>query len=315
MGNPTRREFVRNAFAGALSIPLLPAENPVLIKEKEMQSTKHKIGMGQMLVEGGMPEKNLERACRMVEKAAEQECKIVVLPECLDIGWTHPAARELAQSIPGKHSEQLVHVAKGANIYIVAGLVERAGEFLYNSAILISPEGQILLKHRKINELTIGLDLYSIGDSLSVVQTPLGKIGINICADNFPSSLALGHSLARMGAQIILSPCAWAVDADHDNQKDPYGGMWRKAYAELARLYDITVIGVSNVGWLTAGPWRGRKCIGCSIAINREGRTIAQGHYGDSAEDLISVEVEIIPRTVMGTDIAGMLKKRGYDGP
>lgn len=70
---------------------------------------------------------------------------------------------------------------------------------MYNSAILVSPEGDILIKHRKINVLTIALDLYEIRDSLSVASTSLGKTGIDIFADNFPNSLALGHSLARMG--------------------------------------------------------------------------------------------------------------------
>ena len=36
---------------------------------------------------------------------------------------------------------------------------------------------------------------------------------------------------------------------------------------ELATLYDVTVVGVSNVGPITAGPWAGRKCIGCSLAV------------------------------------------------
>ena len=32
-----------------------------------------------------------------------------------------------------------------------------------------------------------------------------------------------GHALGRMGARLLLSPCAWAVDADHDNAREPYG--------------------------------------------------------------------------------------------
>ena len=80
-----------------------------------------------------------------------------------------------------------------------------------------------------------------------------------------------------MGAQLILSPSAWAVDADHDNAREPYGKLWLDAYAELARLYDVTVVGVSNVGWLTAGPWAGRKCIGCSLAVGPGGSVLAGG--------------------------------------
>ena len=55
-----------------------------------------RIAMGQMLVEGGEPERNLRRAAAMAVRAAEQGCDVVVLPECLNYGWTHPSARGAA---------------------------------------------------------------------------------------------------------------------------------------------------------------------------------------------------------------------------
>ena len=111
------------------------------------------------------------------------------------------------------------------------------------------PGGQLLLKHRKINLLDIEQDLYATGDRLQVVAGPAcGVLGVNICADNFPDSLALGHAIGRMGAQILLSPSAWAVPADHDPRREPYGSLWEGAYSVLARLYEMPVVGVSNVG-------------------------------------------------------------------
>ena len=56
---------------------------------------------------------------------------------------------------------------------------------------------------------------------MAVAETDLGVIGISICADNFAESLCIGHTLGRMGARLLLSPCAWAVEADHDNARDP----------------------------------------------------------------------------------------------
>ncbi len=247
--------------------------------------------MGQMLVEGGRPEANLERAGAMIREAARDGCRAAVLPECLDLGWMHPATRELAQPIPGRHSEALARAARQTGLYVVAGLVERSGERVYNSAVLISPEGEILIKHRKINELDIALDLYSTGGSLAVAETALGMVGVNICADNFPESLVLGRALARMGCRILLSPCAWAMEADHDNQKEPYGSLWMEAYTTLACLDGLTVVGVSNVGWLDGGPWKGHKCIGCSLAVGPGGAVLARGPYGDAAEALLVVEV------------------------
>lgn len=280
--------------------------------------TKNKpfaLGMGQMLVEGGEVDQNLKRARQMIENAAKQDCKIVVLPECLDLGWIYPGAPELAQPIPGEYGDTLCDAARESQIYVVAGLTERAGERIYNAALLISPDGTILVKHRKINVLTVAQDIYSTGYSLSVVETPLGTIGVNICADNFPESLALGHSLVRMGARILLSPSAWAVKPDHDNGIDPYSKTWKKSYTTLARLYDITIVGVSNVGRINEGVWEGRRCIGCSLAVGPGGNMLAQGPYGESAETLIVIQVEIIPCDVTGTAFADMLAQRGYEGP
>lgn len=136
-----------------------------------------------------------------------------------------------------------------------------------------------------------------------------------ICADNFGNSLAIGHVLARVGAQLILSPSAWAVDADHDNDREPYGKFWLDSYAELARLYDLTVIGVSNVGRLTAGPWAGRKVIGCSLAVGPGGEVLARGPYGEQAGAQVVVEVEPRPPIGRGTQISDVLETRGYRGP
>jgi predicted amidohydrolase len=244
--------------------------------------------MCQMLVEGASPRANLDRARRAI---LEAEADVAVLPECLDIGWTHPAARDLAQPIPGPHSDALAEAARRGGIHVVAGLVERAGARIYNAAVLIAPSGEILLKHRKINELDIALDLYSTGTRLEVAATPLGTIGVDICADNFPETLCLGESLARMGATVLLSPCAWAVDAGHDNFREPYGGLWIGAYTALAKKHRIAVVGVSNVGWLTAGPWAGRKCIGCSLAVGPDGEILGQAPYGESAEATVVVEI------------------------
>jgi predicted amidohydrolase len=271
--------------------------------------------MGQILVEGGKLQENLGRATQAIGLAARQNCQIVLLPECLDLGWTHPSARQWAAEIPGPTSDVLCRAAAAAGLYVVAGLTERDGSRLYNAAVLIDPNGQVRLKHRKINLLDIEQELYSVGDRLQVVDTACGPLGVNICADNFPDSLALGHALARMGARMILSPSAWAVPADHDPAAEPYGALWEGAYTQLATLYEMPIVGTSNVGPITAGPWAGRKCIGCSLAVGPGGEILAKGPYGSQAEQLIVVEIPLKPRTVAGADIAPMLRRKGYDGP
>lgn len=273
-----------------------------------------KLAMGQILVEGGRIEENLERAERMISRASQKKCQVIVLPECLDVGWTHPSASEFARKIPGENSDRLCQAAERNNIMVIAGLTEREGDCIFNSALLINQSGKILLKHRKINVLSIAQALYSIGNTLSVAETKFGIIGVNICADNFRNSLAIGHVLARMGAHFIFSPSAWAVDPKHDDVKQAMQE-WKRAYLELSKLYEITIIGVSNVGWIEAGPWKGREFIGCSLAIGPDGKVLTEGPCGHEAEALITHKLQAEPRNVKGTDYASYLKGRGYKGP
>jgi predicted amidohydrolase len=280
-----------------------------------MAAASFLVGMGQIRVEFGQVGPNLARAVKAIEEAAARGCRMVVLPECLDLGWTFPEAPRLAEPVPGPRSDVLAEAAARCAVYVAAGLTERAGDRIYNAAVLIGDRGELLAKHRKINELVIGQELYATGDRLGVVETPLGAVGMNICADNFPDSLVLGHALARMGCQLLVSPCAWAVQAGHDNAREPYGELWLGSYTALARLYDLTVIGVSSVGWLTGGPWKGKKCIGASLAVGPGGRVLARGPYGETAEAVVPVEVTLQPRRVRGAAIAEMLRARGYTGP
>ena len=136
-----------------------------------------RLAMGQLLVTAGQPENNLQHARRMIQEAANRKCDIIVLPECMDLGWTYPGAKRLAKPIPGNYSDVICEAARQYGIHVVAGLTEKSGDALYNAAIIISPAGKILSKHRKINEVDIALDLYEIGDSLSVTKLDKGYRG------------------------------------------------------------------------------------------------------------------------------------------
>jgi predicted amidohydrolase len=183
-----------------------------------------KLAMVQMLVEGGRKGQNLQHARELTAQAAKHGAQVVLLPEAMPLGWTHSSARKEADAVPnGETCTLLSDLARAHQVYICSGMLERNGESIFNSAVLIGPDGALLLHHRKLNELDIAHSLYSRGDRLNVTKTPVGTFGLMICADAFVKGQVISRTLGVMGAQVILSPCAWAVDADHDNERDPYG--------------------------------------------------------------------------------------------
>jgi predicted amidohydrolase len=252
-----------------------------------------KLALAQMRVVPGRREENLPVAVENIAAAAKAGAAAVLLPEALDCGWCHSSALADAGTIPdGDACVRLRETAKAHRIHVCAGLIERAGHALFNSAVLISPEGEVLLHHRKINELAMAHSLYACGDRLGVAHTSLGTIGLMICADGFSPNLAISRALGLMGAQIILSPCAWAVAPDHDNMKEPYGRLWLDSHGPVAEEFGIWIAGASNVGRITEGEWAGHSCIGCSLVMRPDGEPALRGPYGADAAVLLFADIE-----------------------
>lgn len=260
------------------------------------------LAMAQMEVEAGKPDANLDRAAERIAEAAANGAKIILLPEVMDLGWTDPSAKQLAYEIPdGKTCQRLRDAAVKNNIYVCAGIVEKDNDKTYNAAVIIDPSGEVILTHRKLNELEIAHDLYDQGDKLNVVHTPLGTLGLYICADATAQGNVLSDALGYMGADIILSPSAWAVPPDFDNNVTPYGDTWRNVYKPVSAKFDLWVVGVSNVGKIEAGPWKDWNCIGSSLVYAPGGKEILQGPYGSTADTIIYVDIALKDRPARGT--------------
>ena len=271
-----------------------------------------KLALIQTLVKGGRKEENLSHAEELIYRASGGGAQIALLPECLDLGWTHPSSQTKAEPIPtGIPFERLSRAALENDIYICAGLTEKvpgrkSGKNetqIYNSAVLIDNKGELILLHRKLNELDIGHEYYNLGDRLNVVETEFGVIGLMICADAFAEDQVISRSLCYMGADVILSPSSWAVsDTNLYTEKNPYGAIWRKSYGLVSDKYRVWIAGVSNVGELTEGPWAGRTCIGSSLVYDPDGREVLQGPYGADAEAIIYVDIKTVERPFRGHD-------------
>jgi predicted amidohydrolase len=291
---------MKRLFIG-LSIVLICLILPGICFSQD-QPKSFTLALAQMKVVGGEMDTNLAHAGEMIAEAAAKGAQVVLLPEAMDLGWTDPSALTRAEPVPeGKVAMFLSKAARKHGVYVCSGLTEIDGETVYNSAVLINPEGEIILLHRKINELDIGHPYYALGQQLSVCKTDLGTIGLMICADASTGDHVIPRALAYMGADVILSPSAWAVAADHNNFEEPYGGTWTRAYIPVARDFRVWIASCSNVGWMTGGPWKGMKTIGCSMVIGPGGEEVLNAPYGEDADIILYVDIKPEPRPGQGT--------------
>ena len=109
------------------------------------------------------PERNFERAHKMIVKAKAEGCDLIVLPETIDFAWTHPSSLKEAKAIPGEYSDFFCQWSKENNIYICVGLTEKGKDANHNTALLINNSGKIILKYSKINLLTVEFPYYQTG--------------------------------------------------------------------------------------------------------------------------------------------------------
>ena len=164
--------------------------------------------------------RNLESAIATMEEAAAQGVKLLVLPEAALTGYVFesPAeARAAALEVPGPEVDALAAAAARLDLYTVVGLVEREGDLLRNSAVLVGPGGAdgggaLLGRYCKTHLPFLGVDRFvTAGDEVPVFDTPIGRIGIEICYDlRFPE---LTRSLALRGAEFIAHPTNWPLAA------------------------------------------------------------------------------------------------------
>jgi predicted amidohydrolase len=120
------------------------------------------------------------------------------------VGTGKPLA-EVSETIPGPTTQTLGALAKKLNCYIVAGIYERVGKVVYNTAVMLGRDGKLAGKYRKTHlpreEVEAGL---TPGDEYPVFDTDFGRVGLMICWDvQFPEPC---RAMALQGAEVILLP-------------------------------------------------------------------------------------------------------------
>lgn len=147
---------------------------------------------------------NLEQALALVPP----DCRLAVLPELCATGYQFQDRDELhtlAEPIPdGPSCERLRAHAAETGITLVAGLAERDGDRLFNSAVLVRPD-RTLERYRKLHLFWDEKLVFDAGDlGLPVFAACGTTVGVMICFDwLFPEACG---TLARRGARVVCHP-------------------------------------------------------------------------------------------------------------
>ena len=141
----------------------------------------------------------------LIADAAQRKADLVVLPETLTYYHSGRTFAQCAESIPGPSTEYFGKLARKHDLYLVAGLLERDANLIYNVAVLIGPDGKVAGKYRKVclprGEIEGGI---SPGKTYPVFQTRFGKVGMMVCYDGFFPEVA--RHLSNNGAEVIAWP-------------------------------------------------------------------------------------------------------------
>jgi N-carbamoylputrescine amidase len=241
-----------------------------------------RVACAQYAVRDGNPDHNLERSLQFIRQAAAERADLVVLPELANSGCTlgsRPWALDLAEEVPdGPTVEAWRKEAEETSVYVAGGLLEREGDTLHNSAVMLGPGA--FGRYRKTHLWDREKLLYEPGQELPFFNTPLGRIGLLVCYDAWFSEAA--RTLAVNGAQILCVPSNAPNDWVPEHQ--------RRGDLTMLNVHCIAAANANRVFVATANRvgdgYLGRSCI-----VDATGGILALA--GASEEGLVTAEMDL----------------------
>ncbi|MFB7463640.1 carbon-nitrogen family hydrolase [Streptomyces sp. NPDC056224] len=220
------------------------------------------------------------RRARAAELVREQSASdLVVLPELWTVGaFAYEQFETEAEPLDGPTFEVMSKAAADAGVWLHAGsVVERAGDgSLYNTALVLSPEGELAATYRKIHRF--GFDqgeavLMSAGESLTTVELPEQTLGIATCYDlRFPE---LFRGLVDAGATTMVVAAGWPA------RRRSHWTLLSRARAVEDQSY-VLACGL-------AGTHAGVEQAGHSLVVDPWGEVLAEAGPG---EDVLTVDLD-----------------------
>lgn len=256
-----------------------------------MFSAYPRIAVAQYAPRLGAPETNVAASLARIADAAAAGADILVLPECCTTGYVFEDRSRLlalAEPIPGPTTERWCGEAARTGIHIVAGIAERAGEALFNTAVVVSPSG-IIARYRKIHLWGLERSLYQAGDEPVVASTAWGGLGLLVCYDLWFPELA--RTLVLGGADLLVVPANWAGNPRQRQAFDAHGlAMGYHMAVATACANERPVAVADRIGSEGTLHFLGNSCI-----FGATGEVLA-GPLGKGEEALLVAEVPLADR-------------------
>jgi omega-amidase len=170
---------------------------------------KIKVSLGQINVALGQPERNLKQVRAMTAEAAAGGSQVVVFPELWSSGYDLARAEEHASALGQGLFAEMTELATQHSLHVMGSLLESRGGGCRNTAIVASPQGQVVAAYSKVHLFRpMEEDVYLVaGQEAPVFDLPWGRSALAICYDlRFPE---LFTRYALEGARVVFLMAEW----------------------------------------------------------------------------------------------------------
>ena len=264
----------------------------------------------------------VDKAIRLIAEASGLGAKVIVFPEAfipgypkgvnygLVVGARDPAGREefrlyleAAIEVPGPETQRLGEAAAAHGAYVVMGVIERENGTCYCTVLFFGPDGSLLGKHRKLMPTVMERVIWGFGDgsTLTVVDSPYGRIGSVICWENYMPMLRM--AMYAKNVALYCAPTAddrdtWLASMQHIALE---GRCFVLTACQFIRKKDFPdTVRVSLGDTPEAVLMRGGSAI-----INPLGQVLAGPHFGSETILTADLDLNDIGRGKFDFDVAG----------
>ena len=272
------------------------------------QESRIRVACLQMEPRIGQVKANVARSLELIAQAAGAGAQLAVLPELCNTGYvfaTREEALGLSEAVPdGPTCDAWMAAARTHSMFIVAGITERDGAKLYNSAVLIGPQGHVGI-YRKNHLWGAENTIFAPGNlGVPVFDIGAGRIACAICYDIwFPEIFRLA---ALQGADMLCVATNWVpMPAQPGN---------------LPMMANILAMGGAHANSMFVaaadriGVERGQPFLGNSLIVSHSGWPLAGPASLDREEMLIAdIDLADARRNRNLTDFNERLRDRRTD--